>query len=46
MSKAKKELRASRKAAREEQQARKVINILAAALLILCILGAIYAIWA
>lgn len=43
MSKAKKELRAAKAAAREERQAKRVINWLVGALIILFLLAATYA---
>lgn len=43
MSKAKKQMRASKKAAREEAQAKRVINWIIGGLVILFIIAAIYA---
>lgn len=43
MSKAKKELRAAKKAAREERQAKRVINWIVGALITLFIIGVVYA---
>jgi len=43
MSKAKKELRAAKKAAREERQAKRIINWIVGGLIILFIVVAVYA---
>ena len=43
MSKAKKEMRAKKKAAREERQAKRVINWIVGGLIVLFVIAAVYA---